>query len=108
MRVRSRRELLFRRLAHDANDECRHRTFDPLHVARLDAVPGAQAEYRADIRMNHVRGGKRLERRIAALPMLAQTIVYAGEVAMRVRILHVRSEQSEASFEHFCGARYAR
>ena len=83
-------------------------TLDALHVARLDPVLGAQPQYRADVRMDHVRGRKRLERRIAALPMFAEPVSDPRKIAMGVRILHVRSEESPAPFEDLCRARNAR
>ena len=50
-----------------------------------------------------MRGRKRLEGRVAAFPVRAQTCIDAREIAMGVRILHVAREQAPAALEYLRG-----
>ena len=52
-----------------------------------------------DVRVQHVRGRKRLERRVAAVPARAEAVGDAIEVLRHRRVLQVRREQPEAALE---------
>ena len=63
------------------------------------AVLIPQTQDRRHVRMQDVRRGERLERRVPALPMRAQAVGDATEVLRNRGILQVRRKEPEASFE---------
>src|SRR5262249_54528335 len=86
-------------LADDCHNEPCHGAIDAFDLIGANVVILAHAQDRTNVRVNYMRRGKRLERRVAALPMRAELLIDAREIAMRTRVLHVRREQSPASLK---------
>ena len=74
-------------------------TVDALDIGGEDPVLRAQPEHGVDVRMDDVRGGEGLERRVAALPVRPRPSMSAAEVRRRIGVLQVRREEAEASLE---------
>ena len=95
--------LLLGRFADDADDEGRDGNVDALDVGRAQAVLASQAQHGVDVRMDDVRGRERLERRVAAVPAIAEAVGDALEARRRLDVLQVRGEEAEAPLEDFDG-----
>src|SRR5688572_1607693 len=89
MRLRRRRALLRHRLADDRHVELGDRTLDADDISSANTVLRAQSQNSRHVRMQYVRRRKRLERRVAALPMAAEPIGDAAEVLRNGLVLQM-------------------